>query len=39
VPVSLLTDGINTIAVETHLNYRATNDVSFDLSATATKQP
>ena len=38
VPVSLLVDGINAIAVETHLNYRATPDVSFDLSAVATTQ-
>lgn len=36
VPVSLLKDGVNTIAVETHVNYRATRDLSFDLSATAT---
>ena len=36
VPVSLLVDGINAIAVETHLNYRATRDLSFDLSAVAT---
>ncbi len=36
VPVSLLVDGINTIAVETHLNYHATPDLSFDLSAVAT---
>ncbi|MDJ0356117.1 PKD domain-containing protein [Paenarthrobacter sp. PH39-S1] len=36
VPVSLLTDGVNTIAAETHVNYRATKDLSFDLSATAT---
>lgn len=36
VPVSLLVDGANTVAVETHLNYHATKDVSFDLTATAT---
>ncbi|WP_235564068.1 PKD domain-containing protein, partial [Arthrobacter sp. Soil763] len=39
VPTSLLVGGINTIAVETHLNYRATPDISFDLKATLTKQP
>lgn len=36
VPLSLLVDGTNTIAVETHLNYHGTTDISFDLSATAT---
>jgi PKD repeat protein len=36
VPLSLLVDGVNTIAVETHLNYHATPDISFDLSAVAT---
>ena len=36
VPVSLLVDGINTVAVETHVNYRATADLSFDLNAVAT---
>ena len=36
VPRSLLVDGRNVIAVETHLNYRATKNVSFDLTATAT---
>ena len=36
VPVFLLRNGANTIAVETHLNYHATADVSFDLSATET---
>ncbi|MDQ6740201.1 MAG: PKD domain-containing protein [Actinomycetota bacterium] len=36
VPLSLLVDGINTIAVETHLNYHATPDVTFDLGAVAT---
>jgi PKD repeat protein len=36
VPVALLVDGINTVAVETHVNYRATPDLSFDLSAVAT---
>lgn len=38
VPVSLLVNGINTIAVETHLNYRSTPDLSFDLSATANRR-
>ena len=36
VPLSLLVDGVNTIAVETHLNYHATADVTFDLTAVAT---
>ncbi|MBG0737867.1 PKD domain-containing protein [Paeniglutamicibacter antarcticus] len=36
VPLSLLVDGVNTIAVETHLNYHATPDLSFDLGAVAT---
>ncbi len=36
VPLSLLVDGVNAIAVETHLNYHATPDLSFDLSAVAT---
>ncbi|MDJ0356116.1 PKD domain-containing protein [Paenarthrobacter sp. PH39-S1] len=36
VPVSLLVNGTNTIAVETHLNYRATKDLSFDLTAAAS---
>ena len=39
VPLSVLVAGINTIAVETHLNYHSTPDVSFDLKATMTKQP
>lgn len=34
VPASALVNGTNTIAVETHLNFRATTDVSFDLDAT-----
>lgn len=33
VPVGLLVDGTNTVSVETHVNYRATPDVSFDLQA------
>ena len=36
VPVSLLVDGTNTVSVETHLNYRGTRDVSFDLGAVLT---
>ncbi len=36
VPVSLLVNGVNTVAVETHLNYRGTRDMSMDLTATAT---
>lgn len=39
VPVALLVDGVNTIAAETHLNYRATADISFDLNATASIRP
>lgn len=34
VPVSLLNDGNNVVSVETHLNYRATPDVTFFLRAT-----
>ncbi|HSV40649.1 MAG TPA: PKD domain-containing protein [Nocardioidaceae bacterium] len=37
VPVSLLVNGENVIAVETHLNYRATPDVTFDLHATLSR--
>lgn len=33
VPGSVLRDGVNRIAVETHLNYRATPSVTFDLGA------
>ncbi|WP_207345149.1 PKD domain-containing protein [Arthrobacter sp. E3] len=36
VPVSLLVNGTNTIAAESHLNYHGTKDISFDLTATAT---
>jgi hypothetical protein len=36
VPTSLLVDGTNVISAETHLNYRSTANVSFDLSATIT---
>ncbi len=34
VPAGLLREGSNTIAVQTHLNYRTTRDLSFDLVAT-----
>jgi dTDP-4-amino-4,6-dideoxygalactose transaminase len=34
VPIGLLVNGTNVIAAETHLNYRATRDVSFNLTAT-----
>lgn len=33
VPVDLLVDGTNVVAVQTHLNYRNTPDMSFDLDA------
>lgn len=36
VPLDLLQAGANVIAVETHLNYRATPDVTFELQAVAT---
>jgi trimeric autotransporter adhesin len=36
VPRSLLREGTNTIAAQTHLNWRATPDISFDLSGTST---
>ncbi len=36
VPVSLLVGGSNVIAAEAHLNYHATADLGFDLSATLT---
>ena len=35
IPLNLLVDGTNTVSVETHLNYRNTPDVTFDLDATA----
>ncbi|MFC0682446.1 fibrinogen-like YCDxxxxGGGW domain-containing protein [Lysobacter korlensis] len=37
VPVSLLTAGTNVVAASTHLNYRSTPDVTFDLSMTGTR--
>jgi trimeric autotransporter adhesin len=36
VPVGLLVDGTNVIAAETHLNYRGTPDLTFQLRATLT---
>ncbi|MBZ5739515.1 PKD domain-containing protein [Nocardioides mangrovi] len=36
VPTSLLVNGTNVISAETHLNYRATANATFDLSATIT---
>jgi PKD repeat protein len=36
VPTSLLVDGTNVISAETHLNYRKTANVTFDLTATIT---
>lgn len=38
VPVSLLVDGQNTVAVSTHSNYRSTPDSSFSLSLTGVRQ-
>ena len=34
VPASALVDGVNVVSVETHLNYRMTKNVTFDLKAT-----
>lgn len=39
VPASLLVNGTNIISVETHLNYRNTADVTFDLDATTYVTP
>lgn len=39
VPPSLLQSGTNVIAAETHLNFRATRDLGFDLQATLTSNP
>ncbi len=36
VPTSLLVSGTNTVSAETHLNYHATPDLSYDLKATLT---
>lgn len=38
VPVSLLVEGTNVVSVETHLNYRRTPDLTFDLKATVVTQ-
>ena len=38
VPVSQLVNGTNVISVETHVNYRRTPDLTFDLSATLVTQ-
>ena len=32
VPLSLLTQGTNVVAVSAHIDYRATPDFSFDMS-------
>ena len=39
VPASLLRTGTNVIAAETHVNFRATRDLGFDLRATLTTNP
>jgi PKD repeat protein len=39
VPTSLLVDGTNTIAAETHVNYRSTPNATFDLRATLQTGP
>ncbi|WP_153392843.1 PKD domain-containing protein [Ornithinicoccus halotolerans] len=38
VPVELLVDGTNVVAVQEHLNYRNTRDVSFELDAVLTSR-
>lgn len=38
VPASLLVEGANVIAVETHVNYRRTTDMTFDLSASVVRR-
>jgi len=38
VPVNLLVDGTNVVAVSTHSNYRSTPDSSFALTMTAVRQ-
>lgn len=38
VPLGLLKPGANVIAAETHVNYRATPDVTFELQALATSR-
>ncbi|TIC84808.1 PKD domain-containing protein [Nocardioides sp. GY 10113] len=39
VPTSLLVDGTNTVSAETHLNYRATANATFDLRAVLETAP
>ena len=39
VPTGLLVDGTNTIAAETHVNYRSTPNATFDLRATLQAGP
>jgi hypothetical protein len=39
VPTSVLKSGVNVVAVETHLNYRGTADITFDMKATLTTIP
>ncbi|OLT41874.1 hypothetical protein BJF86_02375 [Serinicoccus sp. CNJ-927] len=39
VPVDLLVDGTNVVAVESHVNYRGTRDLSFDLDAVLSEEP
>lgn len=37
VPASSLTDGVNRIGVEEHLNYKSTPSMTFDMTATLAK--
>jgi hypothetical protein len=37
VPVGLLVSGANVLSAETHLNYKSTPDISFDLTLTGTR--
>ncbi|GAB2875446.1 hypothetical protein GCM10027026_27840 [Myroides odoratimimus subsp. xuanwuensis] len=39
VPTNLLVTGQNVVAAETHLNYRATRDMGFDMRADLTTSP
>ncbi|QLQ11722.1 MAG: PKD domain-containing protein [Nocardioidaceae bacterium] len=39
VPVGLLVNGTNVVAVESHVNYRATPDLTFHLNADLTRTP
>ncbi len=38
VPTALLVDGTNVVSAETHLNYRNTRDMTFEMKATITQQ-